>query len=62
MLFPDAESNPIARHHLAVERVLRTAFPEGFTSLVHERDIAAIAVQAPLTYAEWARDHAADFR
>ena len=76
---PDAESNPIARQHLAVERaldeagldrtfvrpgyfatnslrwqsirtdrVLRTAFPEGTTSPVHERDIAEVAVRALL--------------
>lgn len=79
VLFPDAESNPIALQHIAVERalegaglnwtfvrpgyfatntlrwqsirterVLRTAFPEGAASLVHERDIAAIAVRALL--------------
>jgi uncharacterized protein YbjT (DUF2867 family) len=79
VVFPDAESNPIARQHIAVERaleeagldwtfvrpgyfatntlrwqsirterVLRTAFPEGSASLVHERDIAAIAVRALL--------------
>jgi uncharacterized protein YbjT (DUF2867 family) len=79
VLFPDAESNPIALQHITVERVLegaglgwtfvrpgyfatntlrwpsirtervlRTAFPEGTASLVHERDIAAIAVRALL--------------
>lgn len=79
VLFPDAESNPIALRHLTVERalreaglgwtfvrpgyfatnmlrwrsirtgrVLRTAFPEATTSAVHERDIAAVAVRALL--------------
>jgi uncharacterized protein YbjT (DUF2867 family) len=79
VLSPDAESNPIALHHLAVERalegaglswtfvrpgyfatntlrwqsiraerVLRTAFPEGTASPVHERDIAEVAVRALL--------------
>lgn len=79
VLSPDAESNPIAGRHLAVERalddagldrtfirpayfatnalrwksirgdrVLRTAFPEGTTSMVHERDIAGVAAQALL--------------
>jgi uncharacterized protein YbjT (DUF2867 family) len=77
VLFPDAEDNPVAMRHIAVERaleesgldwtfvrpgflatntlrwqtirterVLRTAFPEGSTPLVHERDVAAIAVRA----------------
>ena len=79
VLFPDAESNPIALRHSAAEqaleeagldwtfvrpgyfatntlrwqsirteRVLRTAFPESATPLVHERDIAAVAVAALL--------------
>lgn len=79
VLFPDAESNPIGRRHLAVERalddaglertfvrpgyfatntlrwesirterVVRTAFPEGTTSPVHERDIAAVSARALL--------------
>lgn len=79
VLFPGADSNPIALRHIAVERaleeagldwtfvrpgyfatnslrwrsirterVLRTAFPEATTSPVHERDIAAIAVRALL--------------
>lgn len=77
VLFPEAETNPIAMLHMQVERaleesgldwtcvrpgffatntlrwqsirterVLRTAFPEGSTPLVHERDIAAIAARA----------------
>jgi uncharacterized protein YbjT (DUF2867 family) len=79
VLWPDAEANPIARRHLAVERaldaagldrtfvrpgyfatntlrwqsirtdrLLRTAFPEGASSPVHERDIAGVAVRALL--------------
>jgi uncharacterized protein YbjT (DUF2867 family) len=79
VLFPDAQDNPIAVRHLAVERalddaglgrtfvrpgyfatnslrwqsirterVLRTAFPDATTSPVHERDIAAVAVRALL--------------
>ncbi len=79
VLYPEAEPNPIARTHIAVERavaesgldwtfvrpgyfatntlrwgsiraerVLRTAFPEATASLVHERDIAAIATRALL--------------
>lgn len=77
VLFPHAESNPIAVMHMKVEqalqdagldwtfirpgylatntlrwqsirteRVLRTAFPEGTAYLVHERDVAEIAVRA----------------
>lgn len=79
VLFPDAERNPIARSHLAVEqaldraglprtflrpsyfatnalrwttirteRRLRTSFPEGRTTMVHERDIADVAVASLL--------------
>ena len=77
VVFPDAEDNPIAMMHIAVERalaesgldwtfvrpgyfatntlrwqsirterVLRTAFPEGTVVLVHERDIGAVAARA----------------
>jgi len=79
VVFPDAESNPIASLHIEVEqaldeagldwtfvrpgyfatntlrlrsimteRMVRTAFPDGAASLVHERDIAEIAVRALL--------------
>ncbi len=39
-------TNTLRWESIRTERVLRTAFPEGSACLVHERDVAAVAVQA----------------
>jgi uncharacterized protein YbjT (DUF2867 family) len=41
-------TNTLRWQSIRTERVLRTAFPDGSTPLVHERDIAAVAVRALL--------------
>jgi uncharacterized protein YbjT (DUF2867 family) len=41
-------TNTLRWQSIRTERVLRTAFPEGTTSPVHERDIAGVAVRALL--------------
>ena len=39
-------TNTLRWESIRTERVLRTAFPEGSTCLVHERDVAEVAVRA----------------
>jgi uncharacterized protein YbjT (DUF2867 family) len=39
-------TNTLRWQSIRTERVLRTAFPDGSTSLVHERDIGAVSVRA----------------
>lgn len=50
-------TNTLQWKSIRTERVLRTAFPDGSACLVHERDVAAVAIRALMDDAQKSKAH-----